>query len=1377
MALLAAGIVVTATPAAGGGTRADLAGAPTPLKYVCAAKGSGVLRYVSSLARCRASERGLAIRPGPIFVCVSGDGSVRRVASARSCARSHRKRTFLRLPPLSGTLAFCAAREGGRLRYVSSPGKCGRSELRLSVVAADKAPTVTGSQPAAGAVGVATDARIVVTFSESVTAAANAFTLACPASGQQAFTVSGSPGQTITLTPTTALPAGTTCTVTALAARISDTDVVDAPDHPAADHAFSFTTDSAPAVTSTSPVNGAGGVGAGSDITIGFNEPVSAGPNAFTLQCPAGSPQPFTVSGSPGASITLHPSSPLPVGTTCAVGVIAAQISDTDTADPPDHPAADLTFTFTTAGGAGGGGGGAGGGGPVDTAPRVTATTPADHAADVPPGTGITVTFSEPVTATAASFTLACASTPQPFTVGGSGTGTITLTPTAPLPTGASCTVAALAAAISDVDTVDPPDHPTDDFTFTFTTVGGAPADTAPSVTGSTPADGATGIDPAVAITLTFSEPVTATAASFTIICASTPQPFTVGGSGTGTITLTPSAALPVASSCTVTALANAISDSDSNDPPDHPASNFSFSFGVAANMAPADIALSNASIDENQPSGTTIGTLTATDPAAQTHTFTLQAAGCGGGPFPDNSSFTIAGDVLRSAVSFDFEVKASYTICVRATDSGTPAFSFDKQLTITIIDVNDPPTVTPDSYTGAIGNTLASVVVNPSGPHVALAGNVLLANDSDEDGDPISAVPEVVTSTGGGTATISSTGGFTFLPGPGDRDQDDTFTYHVTDGTATTAGTVTVHIDDFVVWYVNNSGAAGDGRSSTPFNSLAALGGGSDPDAPGDTIFVYAGSGSYGGGIALEANQQLIGERAGLTVNGHVLVAAGATPVITNAAGAAIQLANGVDVEGLNVTGPSGAGISGTGVTTASVGTTSQVTVSGAGGDGIHLDGGTGNVTVAATVTGSGAHSVSVANRTGGTTAFSGPIDDTGTGITLSSNTGATVSFTGGVTASTGANAAFAATGGGTVAVTGAANTLTTTSGTALNVANTTIGAPGLTFQSISSNGADNGIDLDTTGTSGGLTVTGTGSAGSGGTIQHSTGSGILGKTTSNLKLSFMNVLDNGNALGESGIRLTDLTGTGAITSSTVSGSAEDNIYLMNTTATPLTSFTIGGAGCSVTNNSSTIGNVGLNLLAAGSANVTATVAGCSWSGNRTIAIRADSADNSTLNVTIRNNTITQGSPNHGNQGIEVSDAANGNVTFDIENNKVGTLDGTAVSPLSSTGINISNISAGNSVMVGKVAGNVVLNDSTVPAMLAATVSASGCSTSTRARSARSSAATWSRTSAPTTGSRRGRPARPRRLPARTAGSTSRSPTTTSPTARTRSMRFMRRH
>ena len=52
-----------------------------------------------------------------------------------------------------------------------------------------------------------------------------------------------------------------------------------------------------------------------------------------------------------------------------------------------------------------------------------------------------------------------------------------------------------------------------------------------------------------------------------------------------------------------------------------------------------------------------------------------------------------------------------------------------------------------------------------------------------------------------------------------------------------------------------------------------------------------------------------------------------------------------------------------------------------------------------------------------------------------------------------------------GTIAVTGAGNTIATTTGTALDVSNTDIGAAGLTFQSISSNGATNGIRLDHTG------------------------------------------------------------------------------------------------------------------------------------------------------------------------------------------------------------------------------------------------------------------------------------------------------------------------
>ena len=94
-----------------------------------------------------------------------------------------------------------------------------------------------------------------------------------------------------------------------------------------------------------------------------------------------------------------------------------------------------------------------------------------------------------------------------------------------------------------------------------------------------------------------------------------------------------------------------AISDVDASIP-DH-VRRIRLSVFVAANLAPTDISLSNASIDENQPSGTDVGTLTTTDPdAGDTHTYTLESSGCGGGR-SDNSSFQIGGvnsDKLQSA-------------------------------------------------------------------------------------------------------------------------------------------------------------------------------------------------------------------------------------------------------------------------------------------------------------------------------------------------------------------------------------------------------------------------------------------------------------------------------------------------------------------------------------------------------------------------------------------------------------------------------------------------------------------------------------------------------------------------------------------------------
>src|SRR5439155_1554049 len=154
-----------------------------------------------------------------------------------------------------------------------------------------------------------------------------------------------------------------------------------------------------------SPADAADHVAVNSNVVVNFSESVTATTSSFTLDCPAGTPQSFTVSGSPGSSITLDPTSNLPEGTICSVTVVAANISDVHSGDPPDHPAANASFSFTT----------------QDAAPSVSSTTPADGATDVAKTTNIVVSFSEPVTATGSSFTLECpTSSSQAFGVSGS---------------------------------------------------------------------------------------------------------------------------------------------------------------------------------------------------------------------------------------------------------------------------------------------------------------------------------------------------------------------------------------------------------------------------------------------------------------------------------------------------------------------------------------------------------------------------------------------------------------------------------------------------------------------------------------------------------------------------------------------------------------------------------------------------------------------------------------------------------------------------------------------------------------------------------------------------------------------------------------------
>ncbi|MBK6265418.1 BspA family leucine-rich repeat surface protein [Marivirga sp. S37H4] len=107
-------------------------------------------------------------------------------------------------------------------------------------------------------------------------------------------------------------------------------------------------------------------------------------------------------------------------------------------------------------------------------------------------------------------------------------------------------------------------------------------------------------------------------------------------------------------------------------------------------NNAPTAIALSVASIDENNTVGDVIGQLSTTDAdGSDAHTYSL-VAGTGDS---DNSSFTINGNDLEANEVFDFEIKSSYSIRVQSNDGN--GGTFEETFTITINDVfeNTAPT------------------------------------------------------------------------------------------------------------------------------------------------------------------------------------------------------------------------------------------------------------------------------------------------------------------------------------------------------------------------------------------------------------------------------------------------------------------------------------------------------------------------------------------------------------------------------------------------------------------------------------------------------------------------------------------------------------
>jgi hypothetical protein len=362
------------------------------------------------------------------------------------------------------------------------------------------------------------------------------------------------------------------------------------------------------------------------------------------------------------------------------------------------------------------------------------------------------------------------------------------------------------------------------------------------------------------------------------------------------------------------------------------------------------------------------------------------------------------------------------------------------------------------------------------------------------------------------------------------------------------------------------------------------------------------------------------------------------------------------------------------------------------------------------------------VQNNAGGNVTFNGATKllstGTATAVNLASNGSTSILFAGGgLNITTTSGSGFSATGGGTVQVTSAPNTVTSTTGTAVNIQNTTIGAGNVTFQSVSASGGANGIVLNNTGT-GGFSVTGTGALASGGTIVNTTGgdgavsgNGVYLNNARSVSLAYMNFSGHGNHAvrglevtgftmdrvritgtngtnvageGEGGVYFHGLYGSASITRSYIEGGVLDNVRVVNTSGTldrlVMNNDTIGHNG--------NTGSDGVFLQADVSAVFKATIQNSRFTGSRGDQTQMSARGLSNVDFVYTGNTLTNNHPAAlpQNFGVAISSGGlgagyNPTVTYNVSNN--------VINDIGSTGISIGKGGVGAGSFTGTVNGN----------------------------------------------------------------------------------------
>ena len=216
--------------------------------------------------------------------------------------------------------------------------------------------------------------------------------------------------------------------------------------------------------------------------------------------------------------------------------------------------------------------------------------------------------------------------------------------------------------------------------------------------------------------------------------------------------------------------------------------------------------------------------TLTAADPDGDPVTIAVAP--------PAHGAVTVAGLVVTYTPAADWN--GTEALAITATAGGLTASA---ALQIAVTPVNDPP-VAADDVRAAVEDQAQ-----------AIPAATLVANDTDVDGDPLT-VTAVGDATGG---TVGLTAGTVDFTPATNFTGDATFTYTVSDGTASDTATVTVQVgpaNDPPVAVADSATTAED----TPLTLAAASLAANDTDPEGQALTVTAVSAPANGTVALTA-------------------------------------------------------------------------------------------------------------------------------------------------------------------------------------------------------------------------------------------------------------------------------------------------------------------------------------------------------------------------------------------------------------------------------------------------------------------------------------------------------------------------------------------